>query len=191
MKMKKLKLLFIGNSHTYYNDMPLMVQRRATDEGFDCHITMIAHGGWYLAQHAEEPDVRFNILYGGYDYVILQEYGQPFAPEQKFAGAVRTLNEWIREAGSTPILYETWAAKEKPEDQEHINEVYRKIAKQIDAPVAAAGENWWGYQESWPNLEMYDPDGEHASAHGSNFAAKYIWETILDDLHLKEIRRKL
>lgn len=25
---KKLSILFIGNSHTYYNDMPLMVRRR-------------------------------------------------------------------------------------------------------------------------------------------------------------------
>ena len=37
----------------------------ADDEGFDCRVTMIAHGGWFLAQHAEEPDVRFNVLYGG------------------------------------------------------------------------------------------------------------------------------
>ena len=40
---KSLNILFIGNSHTYYNDMPQMVQRRAADEGFDCRVTMIAH----------------------------------------------------------------------------------------------------------------------------------------------------
>ena len=58
MKSKKsLKVLFIGNSHTYYNDMPVMVQHRASEAGFDCHVTMIAHGGWYLEQHVDEPDV--------------------------------------------------------------------------------------------------------------------------------------
>ena len=75
--MKPLSLLFIGNSHTYVNDMPLMVKRRAEEAGFDCRTVMIAHGGWYLAQHAEEPDVRFNILHGNYDYVILQEHAHP------------------------------------------------------------------------------------------------------------------
>ena len=59
-KRKPLRILFIGNSHTYYNDMPLMVQQRAVEYGYDCWVTMIAHGGWFLAQHAEEPDVRFN-----------------------------------------------------------------------------------------------------------------------------------
>jgi len=181
-KKKPLGILFIGNSHTYYNDMPLMVQRRAIEEGFDCRITMIAHGCWYLEQHAEEPDVRFNILFGGYDYVVLQEYAQPFGPEEKFAKAAKKLNSWIRDAGSIPVIYETWAAKDKPEDQAYMNEVHRRIAEEIGALIAPVGENWWGYSKSWPDLEMYDPDGEHASKQGSDFAAKYIWEAIRQDL---------
>lgn len=55
---KKLRLLFIGNSHTYCNDMPLMAAKKARAAGYDCEVTMIAHGGWFLAQHVEEPDVR-------------------------------------------------------------------------------------------------------------------------------------
>ena len=86
-KRKPLNILFVGNSHTYYNDMPLMVQRRAIECGYDFRVTMIAHGGWFLAQHAEEPDVRFNILYGGYDYVVLQEHAHPFGPVEN--GSVR------------------------------------------------------------------------------------------------------
>ena len=38
----------IGNSHTYFNDMPAMVAEKARKAGFDCEVTMIAHGGWYL-----------------------------------------------------------------------------------------------------------------------------------------------
>ena len=57
----------------------------------------------------------------------------------------------------------------------------------LKPPIAPVGENWWTYKESWPNLEMYDEDGAHASYAGSDFAAKLIGETILDDLHRKEI----
>ena len=59
---RRLRILFIGNSHTYFNDMPAMVAEKARKAGFDCEVTMIAHGGWYLEQHVQEPDVRFNIL---------------------------------------------------------------------------------------------------------------------------------
>lgn len=91
-KSKNLNILFIGNSHTYYNDMPLMVRQRAEEEGYNCRVTMIAHGGWYLSQHAEEPDVRFNILYGKYDYVVLQEHAHSFGPEERFMDAAVRLN---------------------------------------------------------------------------------------------------
>ena len=50
---RTLRILFIGNSHTYFNDMPAMVAEKARKAGFDCEVTMIAHGGWYLEQHVQ------------------------------------------------------------------------------------------------------------------------------------------
>ena len=189
MAKNTLRILFIGNSHTYVNDMPIMVQRRAEDEGYDCTVTMMAHAGWFLAQHAEEPDVRFNILYGNYDYVVLQEHAHPFGPEEKFREAAVALNKMIREAGSVPVIYECWARKAEPEMQEKMNAAHRRIAEEIDALIAPVGEDWWSYKQSWPDLEMYADDGEHASVAGSDFAAKHIWETIrLDDVRRRHRR---
>lgn len=186
MKKKSVSILFIGNSHTYVNDMPEMVRRSAEDEGFACRVTMIAHGGWYLEQHVKEPDVRFNILYGGYEYVVLQEHAQPFGPEHLFHEAAVALNEMIREAGSTPVIYECWAAKDEPEKQAHMNAVHREVAEEIRALLAPVGENWWDYMKDWPDLRMYANDGEHAAKAGSEFAAKYLWETIRSDLQKRE-----
>lgn len=186
-KIKKLRILFIGNSHTYYNDMPVRVQHRFVEEDqLDCEVTMIAHGGWYLAQHVEEPDVRFNIRYGNYDYVVLQEHSHPFGPEEKFFEVARTLTKWIKEAGSTPVFYMTWAKKDEPGEQQRITKAYRKIAEETEALLAPVGEEWWGYMESWPSLEMYKEDGAHASSAGSEFAAKHIWNTIHTDLVRKK-----
>ena len=186
-KKKDLSILFIGNSHTYYNDMPRLVKLRADEEGYNCRVTMLAHPNWFLSQHAEEPEARFNILYGKYDYVVLQEHAHPFGPEEEFLNSAIALNKMIREAGSTPVIYECWAKKDEPELQDHMNQVHRHVAEEIGALIAPVGENWWTYKESWPNLEMYDEDGAHASYAGSDFAAKLIWETVLDDLHRKEM----
>lgn len=178
MEGKQLNILFIGNSHTYYNDMPFLVCQCAEEAGFDCRVAMLAHGGWHLAQHAEEQEVRFNILYGRYDYVILQEHAHPFAPEKEFLTAVTKLCQWIREAGSRPVLYESWARHDEPEKQANMNEIYRFAAKETTALIAPVGEKWWDYMQSHPDLEMYAEDGAHASAAGSAFAARQIWETI-------------
>ena len=64
MKKNQLKILFIGNSHTYFNDMPIRVKRRFDEEGYNCSVTMLAHPGWFLAQHVEDPEAKFNIIYG-------------------------------------------------------------------------------------------------------------------------------
>ena len=189
-KNEHIGILFIGNSHTYYNDMPLMVQKRAVEERYDCSVFMIAHGGWYLRQHAEEPEVRFNILHGNFDYIVLQEHAHPFSPEEEYYDAVCRLGEWIKQAGSTPVIYSCWAEKLKPHDQEHMNDINRQAAAKIGALLAPVGENWWSYHRSWPELEMYAEDGQHASRAGSDFAAKYIWETIHSDLFRKKTFRK-
>lgn len=180
---KKLRILFVGNSHTYYNDMPEMVRQRFTDEdGFDCEVVMIAHGGWFLAQHAEEPDVRFNIRYGHYDYVILQDHAHPFGPEEKFYDAVRTLTGWIKEAGSTPVIYTTWARKNEPEKQAQMSAAHRKIAEETGSLLAPVGEEWWHYRKDHPEIEMYREDGSHATEAGSDFAAGLIRNVIHADL---------
>lgn len=183
---KAVSILFIGNSHTYFNDMPLMVQRRASEAGLDCRVTMIAHGGWFLAQHAEEPDVRFNILHGDYGYVVLQEHAHPFGPEEKFREAAVRLNEWIRQAGSVPVIYATWARKAEPEAQELMNEAHRRVAREIGALLAPVGEEWPRNLKSHPDTEFYASDGAHASPAGSDFAAGCIWEALLNDLKRRE-----
>ena len=185
MAKAPLGILFIGNSHTYFNDMPLMVRRRALEAGYGCRVAMIAHGGWFLAQHLEEPDVRFDILYGGYDYVVLQEHAHPFGPEEKYAAAASALCALVRQAGATPVLYETWARKEEPEAQETMNGAHVRAAESTGALLARVGERWWKYREERPDVEMYAGDGAHASPAGSDFAAGCIWDAIRSDLDAK------
>jgi len=177
-RKKKIKILFIGNSHTYYHDLPAWVSLMAKEEGYECDVTMLAHGGWYLHQHVEEPDVRFNIKFGHYDYVVLQEHSHPFDDVPGYIEAATTLVSWIREAGSTPVIYGTWAMKAEEEVQATMNHVNRKLAEDLDALYAPVGESWWPYKASWPDIEMYDEDGAHASERGIEFASKIIWRTI-------------
>lgn len=185
-KEKHLRILFIGNSHTYFNDMPAMIADIAKENGFECDVAMLAHGGWYLAQHVQEPDVKFNIIYGHYDYVVLQEHAHPFGPEEKLYEAVRSLNKWIREAGSVPVIYSTWAKKDEEPQQERMNAAHERIAEEIGGILAPVGQSWWTFKKSRPDVEMYYEDGAHASKSGSEYAAGIIWESILAYLDKKK-----
>lgn len=176
-----MRVLFIGNSHTYYNDMPKLFAQQAAQDGVSCEVTMITHGGWFLAQHKEEPEVRFNILYGGYDYVVLQEHAHPFGPVEKMFEAAEAITSWIREAGSTPVAYMTWAQKGKEELQPVMTEAYERMAEQLGAVLAPVGVEWWKFIHANPDVEMYAPDGAHASPEGSQLAAGVIWKAVKAD----------
>ena len=190
MKKKQVKILFIGNSHTYYHDLPAIVAEKAENDGYDCQVTLLAHPGWYLKQHVEQPDVRFNIKYGHYDYVVLQEHSHPFDHIDDYQAAAEMLNHWITEAGSKTVIYGTWSRKAEGSEQERMNLINRELADHLHAVYAQVGESWWSYLRSWPNTEMYEADGEHASEEGMLFVAKMIWTAISSDIYRAELIEK-
>ena len=179
---KHIRILFIGNSHTYNHDLPAWVKVMAQEDGVTCDVTMLAHGNWYLATHVREAQTKFNIRHGGYDYIVLQEHSHPFDHIKDYKAAVATLSEWASEAGSRIVIYGTWAKRDDRDTQEYMNEVNREIAESNSAILAPVGESWWIYNDSYPSIEMYEEDGAHASEAGTEFAASVIWSSIESDM---------
>ena len=61
-----MKVLFIGNSHTYFNDMPALFRAVCGQHGIDVHVTMLTKGGMGLDYHLRQEQTLFNIRYGGF-----------------------------------------------------------------------------------------------------------------------------
>ena len=60
-----MRVLFIGNSHTFFNDMPQTFKLLAESAGIPTEVSMIAHGGRPLSWHLQEMvEIRFALLYG-------------------------------------------------------------------------------------------------------------------------------
>ena len=181
-----MKILFVGNSHTFNCEVPGLVMKLAKEAGIECSATMNAHGGWTLWQHTREPDVPFNIKYGGYDYVVLQEHAHPFDYDGKMIEAVPLLTEWARIGGATPIIFVPWAQKHERFKQPEMTEACYEAARKSGCLVAPIGELWWKYQDEHPEVEMYSPDRGHASLVGAEFVAKVIWDTIIEHYSKKQ-----
>lgn len=175
-----MKVLFIGNSHTYYNDMPGMFAKICQDNGVNMEVTMLAHGGKGWDFHLEEPEVKFNITYGGYDAVILQHTAHPMGDLSVMKQCGKELIRWVQKAGARPVLYMTWTTKKDGEAaQETMSSAYRSLQKETGCELAPVGEQWWKYHKEHPDVELYDQDGQHASKAGSCLAAQVIADTVL------------
>ena len=64
-----MKVLFIGNSHTFFNDMAYQFAYLMRAAGQQVEVTMLSRGGQKVCEHIKNEQTRFNILYGGYDYI--------------------------------------------------------------------------------------------------------------------------
>ena len=175
-----MKILFIGNSHTYYNDMPHLFVQLCRKKNVEAEVTMLAHGGKGWDFHVEEPEARFNIMYGRYDAVVLQHTAHPMGDLQVMSKCGKQLIEWVREAGARPVLYMPWTTKADGEAaQGAMSGAYRKLQAETGCELAPVGERWWKYHKEHPEVELYAGDGQHASPAGSRLAAEVIAEVVL------------
>ena len=182
------RILFIGNSHTYMNDMPELVRLMMENvTGVDCEVFMLAYSNRSLKWHMDEEyfSERFNILRGGFDYCVIQEQAHPLTSMEDTEKYTGRIIEMCGKAGTVPVIFETWAEKAKPENQAEMNRRYRKIAGEQNVLLAPVGEVWEKVRpvlEELSGADLYFLDGAHASATGDFITAMVIVKAITGKL---------
>jgi len=168
--MKELRVLFIGNSHTYFNDMPEVFKMiTEAGQGIKVEVSMQAHPGvtynWHLSQEAE---LRFALIHGRYDYVFLQQAAHTPRPDpEDTIRDGKKLIELVKKCGSTPIIVLPWAEKRFPENQAIMYDTYGKLAKETNTKYSPVGNIFERVLNENPDINLYWFDGEHCSPYGT------------------------
>ncbi len=178
-----LRVLFIGNSLTFTNDLPSMVERLSRAAGVERPVDaeMIARGGDSFYLHTERRDDGAPlkvIARGGWDVVVLQENGRVAARGgiDSFPFASRLVRA-TREAGAKPIFYMTWAYRGQEENLPRIRDAYSKLGSRLEVEIAPVGEAWHLAREAG-SAELFAEDGIHPGPEGSYLAACVIFSTL-------------
>lgn len=196
---KQYSILFIGNSMTYYHDMPTAIfEKMAASAGFDVTVRSVTAGGRFLWEHLsldDEPARAAKAALaadkaGVYDFVVLQE-GMPdlYTRTENFYEAVRILTGKIRDLGAKPALYARMGNKRgNPElddpacTYEHVYQTIVKaheiISQELDIPVAWAVRAAYEMNEEPLPFDLYDPDRSHPSYAGSYVAALCVFTAL-------------
>ena len=202
-----MNVLFIGNSFTYYNEMPKMFSQLLRSEGISANVEQIVNGGYRLRQYADLDTADGKTTWDrlqerDWDYVILQgQSAEAALEEENFLQSVRTLCDRVRQVGAKPVLYQTWSYQDSSEKlnttgmsygafYKKIKEGYEKAAKQNNVQIAPVGDAFLMLNHPIGNLKMIRPDDFHPSLVGSyatavciycsifNHAAKDYWHPI-------------
>lgn len=190
-------ILFIGNSYTYFNDMPAILSEIAGSMGIEISVKSIVKGGatleWHLTANESGNVVPFDELRAGdYDFVVLQEQSdRPAIAPEAFLTPAKILCDEIIKNKACPVFYSTWAKKEghanlekfsmtREEMAEKLADSYKKAAEVSNGRLASVGKAFMSLSESHPEIELYNPDGSHPSYEGSYLAALILLAVIFE-----------
>jgi hypothetical protein len=184
-----LKVLWVGNSLTYFNKMPDMVTTAVHEaSGVQLISTQSVAGGtdwsFHLGKSVDEryknalsPTLPHLQSKGGFDWVVIQNHSMAATSEKyKFQEFGDELIEKIRATGAEPLIYCTMSrrAGEKAYaagDREKIIAAYETLAKRQNAVIAPVGQAWKIAQEKRTDLDLFIKDGLHPNPVGGYLTA--------------------
>lgn len=177
---KKLRVLFIGNSLTYYNHLPSIVEALTEASGQNGFaFRMIAFPNFSLEDHWNQGEALRSIRQGGWDVVVLQQ-GPSVSAEgrQGLLEYARRFAEEIKRFGAKPALYMVWPFSGKSPNFDGVAESYRQAANAVQGLLFPVGEAWRAALKRDPQLGLYTNDGLHPTIAGSYLAALVIYEQL-------------
>lgn len=178
---RTVRILFVGNSYTYVNELPDVLRTMASsaDPPVTIETEKCTGGGTTLERHWADESLRKRIATGRWDVVVLQEQStRPvFNPDNTrlFAGR---LSEKITKAGAQTVLFMTWARRNKPEMIEPLAATYDQAGRECGAVVAPVGRAWAAALADDPNLPLYADDNSHPKPHGTYLTACVFYSVL-------------
>jgi hypothetical protein len=168
-------VLFVGNSLTFANDLPGMVERLAAAGGVRLPTAQVTFGGYSLSDHLANGDAARSIAGGGWRVVVLQQ-GPSGQPESRIDLRKDTarFDGLIRRAGARTAIFAVWADSHGPSTFEDVRESYFLAAQDVSAIYFPVNEAWTLAWSRDPALPLYSSDGFHPSAEGTYLAALVI-----------------
>lgn len=190
------KILFIGNSYTFFNDMPKLFEALANENGHACEVLSVTKGGRFLWQNIDLDDDFSNevkaAFKGEYDVTFLQD--QSLVAVDKPHEFFRGIKEHCDRLKSKRILlYATWGRKEgsdkleehnlsSMEMYEKLDTEYNKVAAQLNVEVSNVGRAFKYVYTNHPETDVYKPDLSHPSYLGSCLAAMVHYKTLFGEM---------
>ena len=182
-----MKVLFIGNSFTYFNEMQDIFQNLCVAAGHDVVARRRTVGGYGVEHHtdfeSEHGKAVLADLAEGWDYAVIQGMSsQPALNRGLFLAKSKVLAEKIREFGAEPLFYQTWAYRDGTEKLAStgmayadffgaLKEGYALAAVENNAPQVFVGQLFFDLNQPAGPLDLICEDHFHPTLLGSFAAA--------------------
>ncbi|MFL5403138.1 MAG: hypothetical protein ACJ8BF_10020 [Gemmatimonadales bacterium] len=174
------RVLFIGNSLTYTNDLPGTVAGIALAGGDTIQVQSVVAPNLALIDHVTGQTNAVDIIKSGnWDYVVLQQ-GPTSLPlyRDTLILATKWLQPYIKEAGARSAQLMVWPSATQRASFDEVRRSSQVAAKAVGGVFLPAGEAWRAAWSAGPRIALYGRDGFHPSELGTYLTALVVYEGL-------------
>ena len=182
---KSYKVLFIGNSFTWYNDLDVVTQAMGISAGIDITCDRVAISAHHLYEYATDGDegaiqIEEKLNNNTYTHIILQEHSTyPVNNYQGFLeGATNLVSKLKAKSPDSVIrLYQTWGFQNMvgnygstiEECENNLCTAYQNVAKALNLKIHYVGKAFTKWLKEHANglSPYYSGDNKHPSFLGT------------------------
>ncbi len=202
---EEIKILFVGDSLTYYNDMPMIFEALARSAHKNVRADSITKGGHGIYRMQTLPDfwekVIAKIRSQDWDIVVYQPSRNfpimteffPDYPGKELRAARREV-EIIKEIGALPLQYSTFGVNKGSVTRKECTKVMTRrehtdlvtafnaaVAEKLGERAVYVGEVFNQAIEKYPEINFYHTDEVHPSYAGSYAIASAFYTVIFGE----------
>lgn len=175
-----IKILFVGNSLTYTNNLPQLVKEYGLSKGRTINVEMLALPNFALVDHLANGEVQKLIQTKKFQFVVIQQ-----GPSSQSEGrmllfeAAETLNKLCTDNKARLAFYMVWPAYTDYQNFDGVIKNYTEAANTYNGILCPVGKAWKEYIDRTKDISYYGPDLFHPSVKGSRVAAEIIYNSIV------------
>jgi hypothetical protein len=181
-----LKILFVGNSYTFWGNLPQIISILSEDTKTKLITKKSVAGGATLSEHwrgEKGLKTKEMIRDGNFDIIVLQEQSMGAIDEpDTLLKYMKLFCGLIKKSKARPCLFLTWAPESELAKQETISIAYQKAGDENGAEVIAVGKAWALSRQLRPDIGLYDTDRSHPSNLGTILTACVFVEAFNHEL---------
>ena len=175
-------VLFIGNSLTFFHDLPKLVFDLAASKDMEISTKMVAKSNYAIIDHWDEGEVQDLIKSAIYDFVVIQQ-----GPSSQSEGNEILLNsgkqyaDLCEQYSAKLAYYMVWPSLTNYQTFDGVINNYTAAAEANNAILCPVGQVWKAHFDRTNDFSYYGADGFHPSLKGSQVAAKVIFESLFEE----------
>ena len=182
LETKKTKVLMIGNSFTFYWNLPQVIERMLQENGLNFEITQQTVGGSKLKMHWDfntEDDYKIK----DYDCVIFNEHSTyPLMEIDTSSKYFNLFCELAKKQNVEPYIFGTWEYEMLKEISQRSNSntmsILDSLSQVNDAIYVPVGNAFKLAESKYPELDLFMDDNKHPSPNGTYLAACVFYSML-------------